>query len=136
MMEILAEILKWAANISILYTGLVLGIFVFIYGMRRWRKYPGGRAVMYFVVSLELLILLAVIGNWIPQWQGISKEILRDFVYGFIAFTSTRMVWTLFFRWQEVVDAVTASGSVEKTANQYGDRKPHRDHENHLPPQH
>lgn len=135
-MDALAEALKWAANISILYTGLVLGLFIAIYGTRRWRKYPGGRAVMWFVISLEALILLAVIGNWIPQWQGLSKELLRDVVYGFIAFTSTRLVWTLFFRWQEVVEAVTSSGAVDQRPDEDGNAKPHRDAENDVQPFH
>lgn len=109
MFSLIELALKSLANLTILYVGTVLLMFILIYGTRRWRKYPGGRAVMNFVVSLEVLIILAIAGNWLPDWQGWTKEIVRVSVYGYIAYASTQMLWTLFFRWQEVVDVVTGS---------------------------
>jgi hypothetical protein len=123
---LLEEILRWTANIAIIYVDLVLTVWILVYGSRKWRKYPGGRAVMYFVVSLWSLINLAVVGSWFPDWQGVSKELLRDLVYLFIGFTSTRLLWVLLFRWQEVVETVAGSVSIEQATDRE-DGHPHRE---------
>lgn len=122
---ILDDILRLIANLTILYVDAVLTVWILVYGSRRWRKYPGGRAVMYFVVSLWALINLAVIGSWFPEWQGWSKELLRDVVYLSIVWTASRLLWVLLFRWQEVVESVAGSISVEQATDRDDGRGDH-----------
>lgn len=87
------------ANWVILYIALVINIFVFFYGfVFAWRLTAGGRSIMYFVSSLDLLILLAGFRNWFPEWSGWTVDLSRDVVYLAIAFAVTRMVVILFQR--------------------------------------
>lgn len=96
------EQLKLLANLTILYIGISLAVFIALYaGFFHWRLTPGGRSVMYFVCSLELLILLAAFLQWQPNMlQNETEQFLRWQVYITIAIASTRMLYVLITRWR------------------------------------
>lgn len=94
--------LKLVANVTILAIGVVLLVFILGYGFFfNWRKTPGGRSVMYFVGSLELLILLAAFLQWLPDlFQDETEQLLRLEVYITILCASARMLYVLVTRWR------------------------------------
>jgi len=98
----LADTIKFLANVTILYIGITLLAFIILYaGFFNWRKTPGGRSVMYFVASLELLIFLAAFLQWSPDLlQAETVQLIRWEVYIAIAAASTRMLWVLIARWR------------------------------------
>lgn len=100
--------LQLLANITILYTGTTLLAFIILYGFFfNWRKTPGGRSVMYFVGSLELLIFLAAFLQWLPDLlQPETEQLLRFQVYVTIAGAATRMMYVLITRWKETGSVV------------------------------
>lgn len=93
--------LRLMANIAILGIGVTLLIFIVGYGVFfNWRKTPGGRSVMYFVGSLELLILLAAFLNWVPIFQDETEQLLRLEVFVTIFVAAGRMLYVLITRWR------------------------------------
>lgn len=99
------EWLKLFANTTILYIGITLLAFIALYAFFfNWRSTSGGRSVMYFVSSLELLILLAAFLQWSPEdlLQAETEQLLRWEVYLTIAAASTRMLVVLIGRWFKV----------------------------------
>lgn len=97
-----ADALKFFANVTILYTGLALLAFIILYaGFFNWRKTAGGRSVLYFVGSLELLIFLAAFLQWLPDLLlDETEQLLRWEVYITIAAAATRMLFVLVTRWR------------------------------------
>lgn len=103
------DILRLYADITILYVGVVLLSFIVGYGVFfNWRSTSGGRSVMYFVCSLELLIFLAAFLNWVHVLQPETEQLLRVEVYLAIAAAATRMLFVLIRRWR-----VTGEVSIE-----------------------
>jgi hypothetical protein len=93
--------LRLIANITILAIGFVLLAFIVGYGIFfNWRKTPGGRSVMYFVGSLELLILLAAFLNWVHVFQEETEQLLRLEVFVAILVAAGRMFYVLVTRWR------------------------------------
>lgn len=99
---IATDLLRLLANVTILYVGIVLALFIIGYAFFfNWRKTSGGRSVMYFVSSLELLILLAAFLQWAPDLlHPETEQFLRLQVYVIIAWSATRMLWVLITRWR------------------------------------
>lgn len=94
--------LKLIANITILLIGISLLAFILGYGVFfNWRKTPGGRSVMYFVCSLELLIFLAAYLQWFPDLlQDETEQFIRLEVYLTIFAAAARMLYVLVARWR------------------------------------
>ncbi len=95
------EILQLIANVIILATGAVLLTFIVLYAwFFNWRQTAGGRSVMYFVSSLELLIFLAAFLNWVHFLSDETEQLLRLEVYITIFAAGMRMLYVLISRWR------------------------------------
>jgi hypothetical protein len=75
-------------------------VFAFSYAtFFAWRRTPAGRALMYFVVSLDVVF----INNAVARFAGADypfREWVRLFVYIGVAFTIWRLVWVLWRNWR------------------------------------
>ena len=76
--------------------GVFIGalVFVIIYGTQsRWRTFAPGRALMYWVASFALLVLMNTIHLATGPYPGI--EFVRIFVYGTLFLSVWRLVFAL-----------------------------------------
>jgi|GEM_PF-3058337 len=81
---------------NLLAAGTFLGAiaFVAIYAtFANWRLTGPGRALMYWVGSFALLVLMNTIHLATGRYPGI--EFVRIFIYGLLFFTIWQLVWTL-----------------------------------------
>lgn len=92
------------SDIEILIAGAGALVFTFSYaGFFNWRKTQAGRALMYFVLSLDALFLLNGLGRWFgPDYVG--REILRPVIYSILVLTIWRLVFVLWKNWRRGVD--------------------------------
>ena len=81
---------------NLIAAGVFVGAitFVIIYGTQsRWRTFAPGRALMYWVASFSLLVLMNTIHLATGPYPGI--EFVRIFVYGTLLLSVWRLVFAL-----------------------------------------
>lgn len=86
-------------NVLLIAAGVTLFIFMLAYGfLAAWRKFPAGRAIMYFVSGLSLLL-----GHYIlSRFAGgdyLFRDLVRAAVYGFLFLVTLRLLVTFLVTW-------------------------------------
>lgn len=86
--------LDWVVNA--IAGGAFLGFLVFILiyvAFANWRSTAPGRALMYAIGSLNVMVLMATVHLFTGRYPGI--EFVRSTVYLLLLFSAWRLVWVL-----------------------------------------
>lgn len=68
--------------------------FIVVYATyANWRATPAGRALMYAIGSLNLVVLMATVHLFTGPYPGV--EFVRILVYGLLFLSAWRLTWTL-----------------------------------------
>lgn len=93
MLDAIADLLLVGSGFGILTFALLYLIFF------NWRETPSGKAILYFALSLGLLILLVLAGRFTGgDYPG--RDLLRVFVYALIFASTWGLVATLVRAWR------------------------------------
>ena len=83
---IFSDIFLAITLVTWMVTGLFLLSYIFVFN---WRKNGSGRALVYFVGSLNALLLLVVLARWLGDYA--YRYPLTLLVYLGLAFTAVRL---------------------------------------------
>lgn len=92
----MTEVLVYVSDFFVLVAVIGLVVFVFSYGVLfRWRRTLAGKALMFFVSSLLLTLLLAVVRILFGE---VARDFVRPAVFGLIAVAIWALVLSLLRR--------------------------------------
>lgn len=75
--------------------GVIVTTFVIIYGQRNWRANAYGRALMYSMASLALVVLISLVTTFLGRdWEW--RAAVRVILFGGIFITQGRLLYLLF----------------------------------------
>lgn len=91
----MTNVLLTLGDVLLLTSVPALVLFVCMYFFRsRWRTLHVGRSLMYFALSLLLLVVVVSLGLWLgPNYPG--REYIRLGAYGVVSITTWRLYFTL-----------------------------------------
>jgi len=87
------------ADYLLLGAGLTILLFTILYGIfSRWTLTPGGKSVMVFVISLDALLALIIVGKFYGGDYPF-RDVIRLFVYGYVLVASLGLLINLIVTW-------------------------------------
>lgn len=95
----MTEILYTLGDVVMLTAAIGATVFAFSYAFFfTWHKTPAGRSLMYLVLALVTWAVEASIARLNPEYFG--REWARIVIYTIIAFTTWKLVGTLWLSWR------------------------------------